>query len=128
MRKGNPFLSDDTANRVMGLAIARNYSLMDVGELMKQAVERGRASLNGTQQREVDELYARAFAALPERDHRRALAFYATLNQTSKPAAAEAQAVNLLVLNGVKALPQESQLRFKRLFNDMIDAGLNQLN
>jgi hypothetical protein len=128
MRKGNPFLSDDTANRVMRLAIARNYSLMDVGELMKQAVERGRASLNGTQQREVDELYARAFAALPERDHRRALAFYATLNQTSKPAAAEAQAVNLLVLNGVKALPQESQLRFKRLFNDMIDAGLNQLN
>ncbi len=128
MRKGNPFLSDDTGNRVMRLAIARNYSLMDVGELMKQAVERGRASLNGTQQREVDDLYARAFAALPERDHRRVLGFYARLNQNSKPAAAEVQAVNLLVLNGVRALPPERQLRFKQLFNDMVDAGLNQLN
>ena len=112
----------------MHFAIAHNYALMDVGELMKTAVEKGRASLSGTQQREVDNLYARAFAVLPESERRRVLAFYARLNQNSKPAAAEVQAVNLLVLNGVKALPQERQLRFKQLFNDMIDAGLNQLN
>jgi hypothetical protein len=73
-------------------------------------------------------LYARAFAALPESEHRRVLAFYTTLNQKPKPDVAEVQAANLLVLTGVKALPQGLQVRFKQLLNEMIDAGLNQLN
>ncbi len=127
MQAKNSLISDHAGAEVLRIALARTSTILEIRQLLEKAVEQGRPAMSKAEQSELDDLYSRAFSALPPDDNRTLLAYYAKVEAGTKPNQTEAENADALVMKGVNALPSPTRLRFRAVFSRMIEAGLNRL-
>src|SRR5258708_33871128 len=127
MQAKNFLISDHAGAEVLQVALARNYTILEIRQLIETAVQQGREALRKIEQAELDDLYSRAFSALPPDENRALLAYYAKVDAETKPDQVDAQNADALIMKGVNALPLPIRLRFEAVFSKMLEAGLKRV-
>jgi hypothetical protein len=90
-------------------------------------VEKGRPGLTPAERNELDALYLRAFSTLSDAETRALRSYYDKLNAGQKVDPSEAQAAEILILKGVRSLPESVQGQFRMVFSKMVESGLTRL-
>jgi hypothetical protein len=123
----NPLITERVGRQLVEAASARNYTVTELSQLSETAVEKGRPGLALAEQNELDALYMRAFATLSGAERRTLSSYYDKLNAGQKVDPGEAQAADILILKGVRNLPESVQIRFRTVFSKMVESGLTRL-
>ena len=87
-----------------------------------QVVEKGRKKLTNSERTEIDDLYSRAFAALPSAEDKWIRNYVSKDKGTTT--SSEAQKADALVLKGANSLQPVYRLRLKELFSKLVVLGL----
>jgi hypothetical protein len=127
LQTNNPLISEQAGRKIVEAALERSYTVTELSQLVGTAVEKGRPGLTPAERNELEALYLRAFSTLSDAETRALRSYYDKLNAGQKLDPSEAHAAEMLILKGVRNLPESVQIQFRMVFSKMVESGLARL-
>ena len=120
----NPYISEETAKRVIHTAMDRQLGLSQVGPLLQAAMQKGASLLTSEEQREVEALFGKAGTYLTQQESAVISHYFSEVGAKSDASKTKSKEAWALIWKGMQRLPATEGSRFAALYDKAIRAGL----